>query len=188
MKNAVLLSILVLFLSQTADAQNRRAPKRHADFNAGIGLLPTYLKDAGKMVSPPLSLSADFMLAENFSLGAFAGFSITETGLRAMRDGGTAKWRNHSSIFGLRMAAQSRPIGAWNIYGGMTAAYALSNIDVVEGQLEKVKQEKGLKESSGKMIFGGFIGGRHKLTPHLGLFGELGFGISLATVGLSVRI
>ena len=188
MKNAMLLSILVLFLSQMANAQHRRAPKKYVDINASIGLLPTFIKDAGKVILPPLSLSADFKVAENFSLGAFAGYSVTETGQRTMVDGGTAKWRNSFSLFGLRLAAQSRPLGPWNIYGGMSMAYTHSNIEMMEGQLEKVKEEKGIKENSGKMIFAGFIGGRHSLTPRLGMFGELGFGISLVTFGLSVRI
>ena len=184
----MLLSILVLFLSQMANAQHRRAPKQYVDINAAIGLLPTFIKDVGMVKSPPLSVAADFRLAEYFSLGAFAGYSVTETGQRTMVDGGTAKWRNSFSLFGLRLAAQSRPLGPWNIYGGMSMAYTHSNIEMMEGQLEKVKEEKGIKENSGKMIFAGFIGGRHSLTPRLGMFGELGFGISLVTFGLSVRI
>ena len=188
MKNVMLLSIFILFLSQTANAQHRRAPKKYVDINAAIGLLPTFIKDAGKVKAPPLSLSADFKLAKNFSLGAFAGFSVTETDLRRMIDGGTAKWRNRFSLFGLRLAAQSSLQGPWNIYGGMSIAYTHSNIDMMEGQFEKVKEEKGIKENSGKMVFAGFIGGRHSFTPRLGMFGELGFGISLVTVGLSVRI
>lgn len=187
MKKWMLLSIFALFITQLANAQ-RRAPKKHIDINAGVGLLPTFVKDAGKVKSPPLALSADFKLAEHFSLGAFAGFSVTETGLRPMRGGGVAKWRNSFTLFGLRLAAQSSQIGPWNIYGGMSMAYSHSNVDMMEGQLEKVKEEQGIKESSGKMLLAGFIGGRHSFTPRLGLFGELGFGISLATVGLSFRL
>ena len=188
MKNLMLIPLLALILAQVADAQNRRAPQKYVDINAGIGILPTFVKDAGKVNAPPMSLTADFKLAEHFSLGAFAGYSVTETGLRLLRDGGTAKWRNRFSVVGVRLAAQSRPLGPWNIYGGMSVAYSHSNIDMMEGQIQKVKEEKGIKESSGKILMGGFIGGRHSLTPRLGLFGELGFGISLATAGLSVRL
>lgn len=188
MKNALLLSFFSLLFAQTTAAQHGRAPERYLDVNAGIGILPTYLKDAGRALTPPLSLSADYKLAKNFSLGAFAGFSITETGLRALRDGGTAKWRNSTSLLGLRFAARSRPMGPWEVYGGMSLAYAHANIEIMEGQLEKVKNENGLQENSGRMIYAGFFGSRYRLTPRLGVFGELGFGISLASVGLSVRI
>lgn len=188
MKKVMLLSIFALFLMQAAEAQTCRPKKNYLDIHAAIGLLPTFLKDAGKVKSPPLSLAADYKLARHFSLGVFAGFSITDTGLRAMRDGGTAQWRNRSTIAGLRMAARSSQLGPWSIYGGMTLAYAHARIDMVEGQLEKAKEEKGIKESSGRAIYGGFFGGRYSLTPHLGIFGEAGFGISLASVGLSVRL
>ena len=188
MKKIMLLSVLLFSLAQMATAQHNRGADHRLDINAGIGILPTYVKDAGKMVSPPLSLSADFRLSRNFSLGAFTGYSVTETGLRAMRDGGTAEWRNSTTLAGLRMAVRSSQMGPWNIYGGMTLAYAHADIEIMEGQLEKVKAEKGIRESSGKMIYGGFFGGRYSLTPHLGVFGEVGFGISLASVGLSVRL
>ncbi|MCB0588426.1 MAG: hypothetical protein KDD06_24245 [Phaeodactylibacter sp.] len=188
MKNLLLLSLIFLFLSQLSYAQHRRVQKNYIDINAGIGLLPTFVKDAGKVKTPPLSLSADFKLARNFSLGAFAGHSVTETDLRVLRGGGAAKWRNSFSLVGLRMAARSRQMGPWNIYGGMSMAYAYSHIDMMEGQIEKVKEEKGIKESSGRLAFSGFIGGRHSFTPHLGMFGELGFGISLVSFGLSLRI
>ncbi|MCO6477993.1 MAG: hypothetical protein J5I94_15280 [Phaeodactylibacter sp.] len=188
MKNLILLSILALFFTQMANAQHRRAQENYLDINAGMGILPTFVKDAGKVVSPPLSLSADFKLARNFSLGAFAGFSVTETGLRPMRDGGTAKWQNRFSLAGLRLAGRSGQMGPWNIYGGMSVAYSHSTIDMMEGQLEKVKDEQGVQENSGKILLAGFIGGRHSFTPRLGAFGELSFGLSLATVGLSVRL
>lgn len=188
MKNLMLLSLFLLFLAQTATGQHRRGVAHHWDINAGIGVLPTYVKDAGKMVAPPLSLSADYRLSRNFSLGAFAGYSITETGLRTMRDGGLAEWSNRTTLAGLRAAARSSQRGPWTIYGGVTLAYAHANIDIMEGQLEKVKEEKGIRESSGRMVYGGFFGSRYSLTPQFGVFGEIGFGISLASVGLSVRL
>ncbi|MCB9296040.1 MAG: hypothetical protein H6559_23395 [Lewinellaceae bacterium] len=58
---------------------------------------------------------------------------------------------------------------------------------MMEGSLEKAKEEKGVRERSGKVLYTGFFGGRYSLTENFGLFGELGFGISLASVGLSWR-
>lgn len=188
MKKVMLLSVLTLFLIRIANAQHGRQKNNYLDINAGIGLLPAFVKDAGKAKTLPLSLSADYKLAKHFSLGAFAGYSVTETSLKALPAGGRARWQNRFSLAGLRLAARSSALGPWNIYGGMSLAYAHSRVRMLEGQLEKAREEKGIQESSGRLLYSGFLGGRYSFTPRIGMFGELGFGASLVSLGMSVRI
>ncbi len=187
MKKWILLP-MVSAMIQFANAQYARPPLNYLDVNAGIGMLPTFVKDAGKVRTLPLSLSADYQIAEHFSLGAFAGYSVTETGLRFLQDGSTAQWGNHFTIFGLRLAARSRQMGPWNVYGGLSGGYSISHINMIRGDLEKVKQDRNIQEISGKMLLTGFLGGRYSFTSRAGLFAELGYGISLAVIGLSMRI
>ena len=188
MKKILLLSIAVFVCMQWVNAQNLRPKKNYLDINAGLGILPTFIKDAGKAKVLPLSLSADYQVVEHFSVGAFAGYSVTETDVRALSDGSTAQWENRFSIFGLRLAARSSQLGPWSIYGGLSAGYSVSKIDLKQGELEKVKAEKNIRDVSGKTVITGFLGGRYSFTPRVGIFGELGYGVSLASVGLSVRI
>lgn len=188
MKKLMLLSITLFALAQLLNAQSQRPKKNYLDLNAGMGMLPTFVKDAGKVKTPPLSLTADYQVVEHFSIGAYAGLSVTETDARALRDGSTAQWSNRFSIFGLRLAARSSQMGPWNVYGGLSAGYSISKIDMMQGDIEKVKSEKNIRAVSGKMLMTGFLGGRYSLTPKAGIFGELGYGVSLATVGLSIRI
>ena len=166
MKNLLLLSTMFLFLVCGAQAQSRayKAPKpdaKYVNINAGIGILPTFLKDAGKSKVMPLSLSADYKVAKHFSLGAFVGHSVTETDLKTMQDGTQARWRNNYVVSGVRMAGLSSDLNGWNIYGGMSVGYSHSKIEMLEGQIEKVKDNMGIRPSSGKMLMTGFIGARY---------------------------
>jgi hypothetical protein len=191
MKKLMLLSALILMSLQIVCAQSKNfKPKdKYVDINAGIGLFPTFLKDAGKAKLLPLAISADYKLAKNFSLGLYAGHSVTETGLRSLSDGSQAQWRNSYYITGLRMAAHSSYLNGWNIYGGMTIGYSHSNIEMMEGDQTLLKTNRGIEPNSGNMIISGFMGARYSFTEKVGFFTEVGMGsISLATAGLSIRL
>jgi acetolactate synthase regulatory subunit len=191
MKNVLLLSTCLFFLAQGIHAQSYKPLKptaKYVNINAGLGLLPTFLKDAGKMKVLPMSLSADYKLAKNFSLGAYIGHSVTETDRKTMRDGTQAKWRNSYVVSGIRMAAQSKDLNRWNIYGGMSVGYSHSSVEMLEGQLEKVRDNMGVNPASGKILVTGFVGSRYAFNQKVGLFGEIGMGVSLATAGLSIRL
>jgi len=191
MKKIMLLSVCFLMALQfaTAQSKNFKPKQNYVDINAGMGILPTFLKDAGKSKMLPLSLSADYKLAKNFSLGIYVGHSVTETGLKVLRDGTQAQWKNSYYVTGLRMAAHSRYMDGWNIYGGMTMGYSHSNVEMMKGSPTKVRDNMGIEPSSGKMLLSGFLGTRYAFTPKVGIFGEIGMGgVSLATAGLSIRL
>lgn len=191
MKKLLLLSISMIFVFQVLHAQQNKSPRpsdKYVNINAGIGIFPTYLKDAGKSQIFPLSLSADYKLAKNFSLGTFVGYSVTDTDLKTMRDGTLSKWRNYYFNTGLRFAAQSRDINGWNVYGGMMIGYSHTRIDMLQGELEKAGNDMGIKEHSGKMLLTGFIGARYSFSQKMGMFGEIGMGESLFKVGISYRL
>lgn len=186
MKKLLLPLTLVLLFAQFGHAQGQK--KTYLDLNAGMGMLPTFVKDAGRVKTPALSFSADYQLKEHFSLGGFVGYSVTETDVRTLRDGSNAQWTNHFSVFGLRLAGRSTQMGPWNIYGGLSAGYSFSNIEITKGELEKVKRETNMREVSGKMLITGFVGTRYAFTPKIGIFTELGYSCSLVNMGLSVRL
>jgi hypothetical protein len=186
MKNLLVSAALVCLFTQFVNAQGQK--KTYLDLNAGMGVLPTFVKDAGRVKTPALSFTADYQLQEHFSLGAFAGYSVTESSIRILRDGSTAQWTNRFSVAGLRLAARSSQMGPWNIYGGLAAGYAFSNIDIDRATLEKVKRETNVEKKSGNVLITGFVGARHSFTPKVGIFAELGYTCSLVTAGLSVRL
>lgn len=188
MKKLMLCVCTLLMISQWGFAQKKMNHAGFIDINAGIGLFPTFVKDAGRMKVPPLSLNMTYRLKENFSLGMFVAHSVTETDMVLLKSGEIAKWENSFSHIGLRMAAHVRQLDPWDVYGGLSLGYSVSHIDMMLGDLQKVKDEKGIKENAANMLITGFLGCRYAMTEKVGIFGELGFGVSLATVGLSVRL
>ena len=179
MKKLMLFSLTFLFCLafQTMNAQGR------FDVNFGVGLLPTFAKDNGKTKLLPLTLNAHYKITPNFSLGAFAGHSVTETNREFIQDGELTQWKNRFTAVGIRAAAHTDKLYKWDIYGGMVLSYNYSNIEVIEGNMDILADHMGIKEKSGKFSASAFLGARYELTEHVGLFGELGFGISILTLG-----
>ena len=180
------LVIATLFFFQTSYAQHSVISK--IDFNVGIGLVPTFAKDEGIMKVPALSLDIDYRVAENFSLGLFSGYSVTQTDKQLLNDGKTAQWQNKFSVVGLRMAAHSNPYENWSFYGGLNVGYSTSRINALEGEMEKIAAHMGIKESSSRILMSGFVGTRLTIGKKMGIFGELGYGVSLLKTGVSIRI
>jgi hypothetical protein len=183
----LILSLTVFCMALQFAVAQRFEP--HVDLNLGIGVLPTFVKDHGKAKVLPLSLTADYKFTRNFSLGIGASYSLTESGLQQFRDGTSAQWRNSFSAVTLRAAAHSSLLnGCFNIYGGLNAGYTNSNIEMIQGEEKKVTAERGIGRTGSNFLYTAFLGGRYCIGKKAGLFGEIGFGVSIATVGLSVRL
>ncbi len=82
-------------MTLSLQAQSRVFKKGQLDANFGIGLLPTFTVDNGKTILLPLSISADYRLAGKFSMGLYAGKSITETKRTDIQDCPNAHWKNN---------------------------------------------------------------------------------------------
>lgn len=188
MKKNALFLILILMLSGSSTAlQAQRNKLQQYDLSLGVGLLPTFLKDQGKQVMRPLALTASYRLAPNISAGLVLGYSSTESSRTIHGEPQPAQLRNNFSMAGLRFAAHTTRFENWDIYGGVALAYMHSQIDVLRGDAEKWKQQYGIREHSGRMIMTAFLGSRLKVGDHLGVFAELGFGVSLLQAGFSYR-
>lgn len=184
MKNVFSLSLLFcLFVgSQTVYAQGK------VDINLGIGAFPTFAKDKGKVMLLPLTLNAAYKLTSKFSLGTYVGHSVTKTNREILNDGVLSQWKNHFTTVGIRAAAHTDKLYNWDIYGGMSLSYNYSRIEMVDGSMDKMTKHMGIKPKSGKVAASGFLGTRYAVTENMGLYGELGFGISILTFGFSLRL
>jgi len=188
MRHFAFIVLCTLLFSQFVFGQSRSwHNKNYVNINAGLGMFPTFLKDAGKAKVIPLYLAADYRFAKNFSMGAFIGHSVTETDLEEMPNGQLAQWKNSFLNIGIRAAAQSRDLNGWNIYGGMATGYSHSDIDITKGDEKSVREFRSLPPQRGKMLLTGFLGARYGFTRHVGMFSELGMGVSIAKVGISIR-
>ncbi len=182
--------ILLLWISLAVFTSVSAQPfKPHVRAYAGKGLFPTYLKDHSKMKFIPLTAGVDCHLSRHFSLGLSAAHSVTESGLQQFRPGFQAQWDNHFTVVALRFSGQSRMLAErWQVYGGMLAGLTMTRIAMIEGEVEKLREERGIDQQVVNPLYTAFLGARYDFNPRVGGYLELGLGASVLTMGASMRI
>lgn len=187
--NAIILLALTIFcLSQNAVAQtlSQRRPVKY-EISAGMGLLPTFFKDHGSMVTPPVALTATYRVAPSFGLGLFGGYAVSDTRRKVFGDGNMTQFRHSLLHTGIRASVHTRHTEKWEAYGGVALGLQFSHFDILEGDADYLKLHRNFKENTTRFAYTGFVGGRYRLTPGIGVFGELGLGVSLLTAGVQLR-
>ncbi len=189
--NCIIFLSFIVFSSFTASAQNgypRVFKQGQKDAFIGVGLIPTYLMDGGKIIMPPLTTGGDIMIADNFSLGGQFGYSVSETQRDFQSSEKTKQYRNSFSFFGIRGAAHCTKWDNLDIYGGFNLGYNLTKINVINGEFGDEERHKGIKPKSGKVTYSGFIGVRYSCCNKIGIFGEIGYGASILMIGTTYRL
>lgn len=191
MKNQIFLSLVFLFSSLHFTAAQQSTFKEmkfpYIEASASIGLLPTFVKDLTKSEVPPIAATVSYRICRKVSVGVFAGYTRVMSHPDMLRDGEPLTFNTRFSMVGGRIAAHCTKYNRWDIYGGFGLNYTHANIEVMDGDILKLKKHKRLKTSSGKMMWTGFVGTKFAVNPSTSLFGEVGFGISLINVGFSKR-
>ena len=158
--------------------------------SSGIGLLPTF---RGKYLStplPPISTILNFRLRKNLSTGIYLGYSLTEANLkkedahRNIKDIKTV--RNNFYLIGLRVEGHFIRDRA-DFYGGAMLGYNFSDID---SNLEDYHDYTNIRvESYADVVtWSGHIGFKYLISRHIGVFTEIGYGVSVFVFGATVRI
>jgi len=190
MKTKYLLFIAFFSFSlQSSFAQIRASEFPFWEVSAGIGLLPTFIKDKGEVELTPFFITMDYRLSRKFSLGMYVGHTQVKGDFNLQIDGEGETLRNKFTMLGLRYAIHSDFSDVWDCYGGMNFGYTASRIEVLKGDVEQLKLHHNYKSVSGKMLISAFLG--VKYTPEnkrYSLFGEVGYGISLLSFGFSQRL
>ncbi|MCP3933248.1 MAG: porin family protein [Bacteroidetes bacterium] len=186
---ALFIALCMLFLLPfSVWTQNRLFKKGQLDANFSIGLLPTFLADNGKVILLPISVSADYRIADKFSMGLYAGKSITETKRTDIQDCPNAHWKNSFTTIGWRGSIHFTEREKFDIYGGFLLIYNHSKVEIKDEKLATLSRHLGIKPRSGTLTYSGFIGSRYALGKNLSLYGEIGYGISLISLGVSYRL
>lgn len=184
----LLRSILILsctFVLTTVHAQ--RQPLLHWEVRAGMGVLPTFLKDHTATELPPISLEVRYRPTSRFSVGLLAGNSIAQAMVKH-QNANERLVRNDFKMAALRGAIHSSPFERFEVYGGILLGYSHSDVsyttpdekDTDPTFLPTPKVRNGL-------LFSGFMGTSYRAYNNVHLFGELSYGLSIATVGAAVR-
>jgi hypothetical protein len=174
LKNNLSISLFTLcsFIFFSLQAQAQSFEKGQQNFQIGVGLGSTFMVSGGSG-TPPISASYEFGITDKISLGAFAGYAGQKIDL------GFATWK-YTYILAAAKGAYHFDFGVEKLdpYAGALLGYNIASVST-SSNLPGA--------SAGGVLWGAHAGARYYLTPAIGVFGELGYGISWLNVGVSFK-
>ena len=151
--------------------------------NLGVGLGRTF--GWGSTTIPPISASLevgiiDDFLIENLTLGigGYAGYTASR-----YRWGGDWGWNYTYIIVGGRGVVHYPLIEKLDTYTG-----AMLGINIHSSKWQGSRDYYTDAHSGGGLIFSWFAGGRYYFSDNLAVMGEIGYGISWITLGVSLKL
>lgn len=188
-KISFILAFLVCGL--TAATAQSTAKSGDIELAAGIGLVSINAKDAATNIVPPVSARLQVRLSPNFSLGAFAAYTSAEVNNRVLPNNSVQSLTNETLMVGLRSAAHVTSVEKWDFYGGVALAYNMPTVEETIDNQPKSVEEAGpsfRRPAENNLLYSAFIGSAFYPTKHFGVFGEVGYGVSIVTVGISAKL
>ncbi|ROL60907.1 hypothetical protein D9V86_08500 [Bacteroidetes/Chlorobi group bacterium ChocPot_Mid] len=187
MKYYITLTLLLITLLLSTSSELLSAgpySKDRADLNIGIGLGSTLYGDE---TIPPISASYEVGFpgkpneyTDKISLGGYVGFARTEY------DWWWGTWSYTHVIIGAKGSYHFYNEGDIDAYGGLIIGYEILS----ESYTSKTGYEdyKPVSSANGGLTYSGFVGARYYFSPSFGVFGELGYGISYLTLGVTFKM
>jgi len=182
MKTFLFSKVLVVFLvlsgfSWTASAQNEAFNKGNTVINVGVGL-GSYISHSGfSMTIPPISASLEYGVVDLFDgqggigVGGYAGYALFKG-----KDKGVNDFNVGHFVIGPRGLFHYQFVDKLDTYAGVLLGY-----DIVSFS------QKSASVSGSRFYTAFFIGGRYYFTPNIGVFGELGYGVSPLQIGITYK-
>ena len=185
----------VFVLSFPLFAQTERAG---VTLSLSAGVLPTYLKDQATQNVWPVSVAAGYRFKGMLALNAYAGYSVATSELQTLADETQVRYRNSSSMFGLKAALHTTRFERVDVYGGsMLGLYRSTvtqlNIDGTVAELPKTDEPTQTKpykygQPEDKFLVTAFVGATWYVNNRISLYGEAGWGISILQAGVYVTL
>ncbi len=179
-----LIVIVCLVFCLNINAQTVK--KGDITIQAGVGLLPTYFLDASETLVPPMQGSISYRFMDILSVGAFAGYSEYKSTPQNHSDGSINQYHTSSILGGMKVAAHATKIHNWDIYGGFQLGYSKPTVtnNIIVASERRIPEPKVSEE----FVYSGFIGATGYITDRIGIYGEMGYGISLFNAGVSIKL
>ncbi len=179
MKNLYFLFAGIILLGASADLKGQF---REGEIlvNGSLGLRPNI---SGDIDLPLISLSGEYAATENISAGPYIGYTQSTEDFRPTFD---IVARNRLIIVGLRGSFSLELTRNFDLYAGGYIGYTAATTEVIEGDTFFNTNLLGLNVGGERLA--AFIGARYLIDNRFGFYGELGYGLSLVNVGLSVNL
>ncbi len=176
-------------------AQSSKSTPSRFSISAGIGLFPTYYKSDESKGIPPLNLRLGYDITKSFGVSAFMGYSTTKSNPEYFNEKENSFIDNKTKVFGLRFDVRKEVGNKVNIYGGGMVNYFHADVKEYDNKTKAlVVRPEGTPtpinpdSKKGKLTYTAFVGSSLKVAKKVSLFGEIGYGISIANMGITVRI
>jgi len=181
MNKKILFSVIIAFVGITSlFSQESLFSKGDKVANFSLGLGGSVYGAIGGGI-PPVSASFEYGVKDNLfnekshlGIGGFAGFTSASQDVMAI------KISYSSIIVGARGIVHYDLVDNIDTYGGVLLGYNIASSKVTGGTFPVA--------SYGGLVYGGFVGARYYFTPKLAAMAELGFGVALLNVGVSLKL
>lgn len=174
-KFVFVLAFALIGFTYNAQAQFE---KGQMDANIGIGLGASFA--TGTVDLPPVSLSLDFGINDNISLGGYVGYSSSKEDFSGF--GANYSWKYTYIIVGARGAYHFDLVDNMDTYAGLMLGYNVAST-TYDGP-----GATPASPSVGGIAYSGFLGARYHFGDTFGVYAELGYGIALLNVGLTLKL
>ena len=194
MKSIFTTTFMAILAIATLNAQNLVPGK--LSFSAGIGMVPTFFADGANVNTPPVNIRIGYQVSPAFSLSGYAGYaSSTSTSPFVISDGQISLIDNQQYLLGLRGEFRKVFTDKVEVYGGGMFGYNHTSTR----EFDSVTNEPITRSANdpspyapdgpnGKFLYSGFVGSTYYFNKTVGVFAELGYGISLLNTGVTIRI
>jgi hypothetical protein len=155
--------------------------------NAGIAFVPTwYVGHEYSTTLHPLFISADYGFKDDMGpgivgIGALVGYSTYKETITLLND--VYGWKYTAIICMAKGTYHYEFIENFDIYAGMGAGFRYISDSFFGDPNYNDGSDSGIFP-----LFSIFAGGRYYLAEGIGIFGELGYGFTWLSTGLTIRI
>jgi len=200
----ILTTIVLVALLISGTSTQAQHEKGQTNINLGIGFGNIfYTRSMGyTRIFPPISISGDYGVTDDISIGGYLGFTSSTYEYsnfdRYWTNAGgwvsypytdTYKWRRY--IFGARAAyhfGKFIEVEKLDVYGGIMLGYYFSKSSYSTTSIYSTHKGYLGSTSSAGAAWSLFAGARYRFTDNIGVFGELGYGITIINLGLTIKL
>lgn len=183
MKKTLLFLLLFAASTQFTKAQDKFAyEKGDQTLQLGFGIGATF--STGSVKVPPIQLHYEYGITEEVSIGGILGYASSTSTYNKGNYGSTLSSTKQEikykyTIFGARGNYHFGTTERFDPYGGATLGYYNIGFNDDGGYMGSF--------ASSSIIYGGQIGANYYFSPKIGAWAEIGYGIGILNLGLTVK-
>ncbi len=173
-KNIFTIAIILLVASQLF-GQGYKKGVNNLNIGAGMGLNGI----TGESSLPPISIGYQLGIADKYSIGAIVGYSSSTSSVLSY------EWTYTYIVVGGRGEYHfMKSTDKLDAYAGATLGYTI----VSASEPDNLPAYVTSAAATGYLIYGAHAGVRYAFSKSFGAFAEVGYGISLVTVGINFKL